>query len=301
MLKIIQKRKLWFTVSGIFCLISIIALIVWRLNFGIDFTGGALMELSFSGKDGTHPEIQAVKEVLNPLELGEINIQPSGENNLLLRMKAIDETTHQNILSALNEKFTIEEKRFESIGPVIGQELKRKAIYAIVIALVAIICYIAWAFRKVSYPVASWKYGTVATITLFHDILIVLGVFSILGHFQNVEIGTPFIAALLTILGYSVNDTIVVFDRIRENLARSPANTFEETVNKGVNETLVRSLNTSLTTLFVLFAIYFFGGETIKYFALALIIGIISGTYSSIFTASPLLVSWQRWNKRKNI
>ncbi len=301
MLKIIQKRKLWFTVSGIFCLISIIALSVWGLNFGIDFTGGTLMELSFSGEDGTRPEIQAVKEALNSLELGEINIQPSGENNLLLRMKAIDETTHQNILSALNEKFTIEEKRFESIGPVIGQELKRKAIYAIVIALVAIICYIAWAFRKVSYPVASWKYGTVATITLFHDILIVLGIFSILGHFQNVEIGTPFIAALLTILGYSVNDTIVVFDRIRENLARSPANTFEETVNKGVNETLVRSLNTSLTTLFVLLAIYFFGGETIKYFALALIIGIISGTYSSIFTASPLLVSWQRWNKRKNI
>jgi len=301
MLKIIQKRKLWFTVSGIFCLISIIALSVWGLNFGIDFTGGTLMELSFSGKDGTRPEIQAVKEALNSLELGEINIQPSGENNLLLRMKAIDETTHQNILSALNEKFTIEEKRFESIGPVIGQELKRKAIYAIVIALVAIICYIAWAFRKVSYPVASWKYGTVATITLFHDILIVLGIFSILGHFQNVEIGTPFIAALLTILGYSVNDTIVVFDRIRENLARSPANTFEETVNKGVNETLVRSLNTSLTTLFVLLAIYFFGGETIKYFALALIIGIISGTYSSVFTASPLLVSWQRWNKRKNI
>ena len=301
MLKIIQKRKLWFTVSGIFCLISIIALSVWGLNFGIDFTGGTLMELSFSGEDGTRPEIQAVKEALNPLELGEINIQPSGKNNLLLRMKAIDETTHQNILSALNEKFTIEEKRFESIGPVIGQELKRKAIYAIVIALVAIICYIAWAFRKVSYPVASWKYGTVATITLFHDILIVLGIFSILGHFQNVEIGTPFIAALLTILGYSVNDTIVVFDRIRENLARSPANTFEETVNKGVNETLVRSLNTSLTTLFVLLAIYFFGGETIKYFALALIIGIISGTYSSIFTASPLLVSWQRWNKRKNI
>lgn len=259
------------------------------------------MELSFSIEDGTRPEIQVVKETLAHLELGEINIQPSGENNLLFRMKTIDEATHQNILTALNEKFTIKEKRFESIGPVIGQELKQKAIYAIAVALIAIICYIAWAFRKVSYPVASWKYGAVATITLFHDILIVLGIFSILGHFQNIEIGTPFVAALLTILGYSVNDTIVVFDRIRENLTRSPANTFKETANKGVNETLVRSLNTSLTTLFVLSAIYFFGGETIKYFALALIIGVITGTYSSVFTASPLLVSWQRWNKRKNI
>lgn len=275
------------------------------------------MELNFSAENNTRPEIQEVKEILAPLELGEISIQPTGENNFLFRMKTIDEETHQKILAALYDKFNpknsenekpksdegpalIKEKRFESIGPVIGAELKQKAIYAIIIALVAIVSYVAWAFRKVSHPVESWKYGTVAIIALFHDILITLGIFSVLGHFYNIEVGTPFIAALLTILGYSVNDTIVVFDRTRENLIRAPEKTFEETVNKGVNETMVRSLNTSLTTLIVLLAIFFFGGETIKYFALALTIGIISGTYSSIFTASPLLVSWQRWNNRKN-
>ena len=359
MFKLIQKRKIWFAMSGILCIASIISLFAYGLNLGIDFTGGTLMELNLSDQSGNRPEIQIIKETLGPLELGEINIQPVGESNLFFRLKTIDEETHQKILTSLsdkfnpknsenenleiksindetietenenlsneiiespdsenenfeiesvateksnneNSKFLLEEKRFESIGPVIGSELKEKAIYSIAIALIVIISYIAWAFRKVSRPVSSWKYGVIAIITLFHDILIVLGIFSALGYFFNIEIGTPFVAALLTILGYSVNDTIVVFDRIRENLIRTPMNSFEKTINKGVNETLVRSLNTSFTTLFVLLAIYFFGGETIKYFALALIIGLSFGTYSSVFIASPLLIVWQKWSNRKN-
>ena len=188
------------------------------------------------------------------------------------------------------------EKRFNSIGPVIGQELKQKTIYAIFIALIVIVSFIAWAFRKVSKPIASWKYGIIAIVALFHDILIVVGVFVFLGRFLNVELNAPFVAALLTILGYSVNDTIVIFDRIRENLKHYTPD-FAETVNKSVNQNLVRSIYTSITTLFVLLTLFFFGGESIKDFVLALIIGIISGTYSSIFLASPMLVTLERFKK----
>ena len=193
----------------------------------------------------------------------------------------------------------IVENRFESVGPVIGGELKEKSIKAIIIVLISIVIYIGWTFRRVSHPVSSWKYGLVALIALFHDIIITMGVFSILGHFYGVEVGMPFVVALLTILGYSVNDTIVVFDRTRENLLHSGWDDFEEVVNRSINETLMRSLNTSLTTLVVLLAIYLFGGATIQYFVLALIIGIIAGTYSSIFIASPLLVSLAKLKKGK--
>jgi len=198
------------------------------------------------------------------------------------------------------ENASIEEKRFNSIGPVIGSELKESSVWAIVIALIAIVLYIGFAFRKVSFPVSSFKYGIIATIALFHDIIITLGVFSVLGHFYGIEIGIPFVAAILAILGYSVNDTIVVFDRTRENLLKSGIDDFEKIVNKSVNETLIRSINTSFTTLIVLFALYLFGGDTIKYFVVALMVGIAAGTYSSIFIASPLLVTWQKWDlKRK--
>lgn len=191
----------------------------------------------------------------------------------------------------------IQEERFEAIGPSIGQELKEKSVYAVIGALICIILYIAWAFRKVSKPVTSWKYGVIAIITLAHDILILMGVFVILGRFLHVEIGVSFIAAVLTVLGYSVNDTIVVFDRIRENLPRSDDD-FEGTVNYSVNQSITRSVNTSLTTLLVLLAIFFFGGETVKFFILALIVGALAGTYSSIFVASPLLVVWQKLAKK---
>lgn len=208
-----------------------------------------------------------------------------------------DGLTVSNVEVAGDKKDTIREERFESIGPSIGQELKEKSIYALIGALICIVLYIAWAFRKVSKPVTSWKYGVIAIITLAHDILIVVGIFVVLGRFLHVEIGVSFIAALLTVLGYSVNDTIVVFDRIRENLPRSDDN-FNSTVNNSVNQTIIRSINTSLTTLIVLLAIFFFGGETVKFFVLALILGVLAGTYSSIFIASPLLVVWHKLAKK---
>lgn len=191
----------------------------------------------------------------------------------------------------------VSELRFDSIGASVGQELRAKSFKAMFYVVIAIIIYVAWAFRKVSKPVKSWKYGVIAVIALIHDILITVGVFVFLGHFLGTEINTPFIAALLTILGYSVNDTIVVFDRIRENLHRYHEN-FDETVNDSINETITRSLNTSITTIVALMAVYFFGGATIKDFVLALMVGMIAGTYSSIFIASPLLVAWHKISEK---
>ncbi|MFH1966279.1 MAG: protein translocase subunit SecF [Patescibacteria group bacterium] len=287
-MQIVKHRKIYFTLSGLLLLGSLVSLLFWGLSFGIDFTGGSLMEVEYLKE---RPSNQEIQEKLSVLDLGQITLQPTGDRGLILRLKDITENDHQNILKeiGLNQ---ISEKRFESIGPLIGQELKRKAIWAIGLALIAIIFYIAWSFRKVSRPVASWQYGLVAVIALFHDIFITLGIFSILSHFREIEIGLPFVAAFLTILGYSVNNSIVIFDRARENLLRTNWDNFSQVINESVNQSLTRCLNTALTTLFVLLAIFFLGGETIKYFSLALIIGIVVGTYSSIFITSSLIVSW---------
>lgn len=317
---IIGKRNIYFTLSGILVVLSLFGFIVWGLPLGIDFTGGSLMEVEYSSE---RPDVKIIQEKLADLDLGDILIQPIGGDGLVLRFKSVDEEKHQQILDKLrenneagslvipggtnieNEVLTspdskigneVFEKRFNSIGPVIGEELKQKTYYAIFIALVVIVGFIAWAFRKVSKPVSSWKYGVIAIVALFHDILIAVGIFIFLGKFFNFEVNAPFVAALLTILGYSVNDTIVIFDRVRENL-KNHSGDFAKTVNKSINQNLVRSVYTSFTTLLVLLSLYFFGGETIKNFVLALIIGIIAGTYSSIFLASPLLVTWERFRK----
>ena len=192
---------------------------------------------------------------------------------------------------------TVEELRFEAVGPSIGKELANNARTSIIIVILSIIAYVAWAFRHVSRPVASWKYGLAAVIALVHDVIIVIGVFSVLGHFYGIEVNSAFVAALLTVLGYSVNDTIVVFDRVRERLPKSTEN-FEGTINTSLNQTIVRSINTSLTVLFALLAIIIYGGESIRYFALALFIGIFFGTYSSIFLASPLLLWFEKLKKK---
>lgn len=306
MLNIIGKRKIWFTTSGALVVASIIMISFWGLKLGIDFTGGTLLEASYLG---LRPENQVVQEALAGFNLGNIAVQPVGETGLLLKFKDTDEDTHKKITSALKElvkppagvkpEAAFEEQSFTSIGPTIGQELWRRSLTAIVAVLTAIILYIAWAFRKVSRPVKSWKYGLIAILALFHDLTIPIGIFAALGKFFAVEIDILFITAMLTVLGFSVHDTIVVFDRIRENLTKKGSANFEAMVNASVNETVVRSINTSLTVLMVLLAVFFFGGESIRYFALTLILGIIFGTYSSIFIASPLLVSWHNWSTRR--
>jgi len=290
MLNIVENRKFFYAISGIFIVASVIALLLWGLKFGIDFKGGSILEVAYS--DNKRPETNQIIDSLKPLKLNDLRISPIGDNGVNFRFRETDETTHQEIIRILKLNNNIEERRFSSIGPTIGTELKQKSIKAIIIVLFGISLYIAWAFRRVSKPLSSWRYGVVTLAALFHDLIIPIGLFAFLGHFYSAEVDTNFIVALLVILGFSVHDTIVVFDRIRENLKRYASLDFMPLVNQSVNETLVRSISTSFTVLLTLLALYVFGGESLRYFILALMVGIFSGTYSSIFIASPLLVSW---------
>jgi preprotein translocase subunit SecF len=289
-MKIIQKRKIWFSIAIILAVAAIVSLAIWHLKFGIDFTGGSLQELSFSGNN--RPSVTETQDKLADLNLGGLIVQPVGDNGMILRFQNTEPTIHKKVLEKLGTS-TVEELRFDSIGPSIGSELKRKTFYAIVVSIIIILMYIAFAFRKVSRPVESWKFGLCSVIALGFNVLVVLGAFSVLGKFADMEINAPFIAALLTILGYTINDTIVVFDRVRENLPKSELD-FEGTVNMSINQTLVRSINTSSTVILVLIAIFLFGGASIKDFTLAMAIGVFVGTWSSIFLASPLLLLFEK-------
>jgi len=291
-----KYSKIYYIISIILVLAAIISLATFGLKFGIEFSGGSTLELEF--KD-VRPNNDEIFNVLKDIDLGNVVIQPIGEKGVFLKLSEINETTHQQVLSKINALSPSEEKSFQYIGPSIGRELKNKTQIAIILALLAITLYIAFAFRKVSRPITSWTYGITSLIALFHDILIPLGVFSFLGKFYGVEVTIPIIAALLTVLGFSVHDTIVIFDRIRENIMKRGPSSFEESVNISLNQTLGRSISTVITTLIVMVFIFFFGGETLKYFSLALIVGIASGAYSSIFIAGPLLVTWYKITEAK--
>lgn len=284
----VKHKKIFFSFSGILVLASIVALVLFGLKWGIDFIGGSIIEVDYKN---IHPNIEEIRSDLSKLELEKISIQPKGDRGIVLRTKAISEEEHQNILNILREKGDLEEAKFELVGPIVGKEVRKKTVIVLILALVSIMLYVTFAFRKVSYPINSWQYGIATLIALFHDVLIPIGFFSLLGKFYEVEITVPIVTALLTVFGYSVNDTVVIFDRIRENLTRTSL-PFPEVVNKSLNETLSRSLSTSLTTLFVLFALFFLGSSALRYFSLALILGITLGTYSSICLASLLLLNW---------
>jgi preprotein translocase subunit SecF len=288
-MRIIQKRNIWFSIAIVLAVAAIAALAVWHLKFGIDFTGGSLQELSFTG---ARPAVTDIEDKLSGLNLGGLIVQPVGDQEMILRFQNTNNDIHTKVLQKLGTS-SVEELQFDSVGPSIGNELKQKTFYAIVISIIIILIYIAFAFRKVSRPVESWKYGLGSVIALAFNVLVVLGTFSVLGKFANMEINAPFIAALLTILGYTINDTIVVFDRVRENLPKSDLD-FEGTVNMSINQTLVRSINTSSTVILVLIAIFLFGGASIRDFTLAMAIGVFVGTWSSIFLASPLLLLFEK-------
>jgi preprotein translocase subunit SecF len=305
--KIIEKRKIWLSISSVLFILFGTALIIWGLKFGIDFTGGSILEVKIIGQRPSVTEVEdKLKSDAGVGALGSLIVQPADQQNLILRFQETTEEKHIAVIKALNQlaesktgteqKFSVEELSFDAVGPSVGQELRQKSIYSIIVVLLAIIIYISYSFRKVSRPVASWKYGLASIIALVHDAIITLGIFAVLGKYYGIEINTPFVAAILTVIGYSNHDTIVVFDRIRENLPKSDKD-FEGMVNDSLNQTLVRSLNTSITSLLALTAILIFGGASIKSFVLALTIGIAMGTYSSIFVASPLLVVWEKMKK----
>lgn len=300
---VVKYRKIFFILSGIFVGASLLSIAIFGLQFGIDFAGGAITEVSYLEE---RPDKADIENMLNNIAIGGYSLRPTGENGFILRTRDLTEEERQVMISALSLNNTTEmvQERFNSIGPVVGEELKNKALVAILIVVIAIVLFIAFAFRKVSEPVSSWKYGVVAIVALLHDVIVPIGLFALLGILVNAEIDILFVMALLAILGYSVNDTIVVFDRVRENLRINnefnKKEDFELTVGKSLNQTYTRSINTSLTTLFVLLALFFIGAPVTQNFALVLLTGVIAGTYSSIFLATPLLVAVERWGSKKN-
>lgn len=282
MLNLMRYKTWFFVISTIVIIPGIIFILMGGLKFGIDFTGGALLEYKFN-------------EVIKKDDLEKFGqVAQSGENTYILRTPAVSTEQLQNLKSDIQSELGgFEVRREENIGPTIGKELEQKAIIALVISWVVIVLYITFAFRKVPKPASSFRFGVAAIVALMHDVLLLLGAFAIFGYFLGVEIDTLFVTALLTVMGFSVHDTIVVFDRVRENLPKNIGKKFEYVVDISIAQTLARSLNTSVTLVFVLTALLFFGGITIQWFVAALLIGTISGTYSSIFNAAALLTWWE--------
>lgn len=297
MLNIVQKRKWFYLISLLVIIPGLIAFFVWGLPLGPDFAGGTLLEVKFS-KPIAKEEITSAAKTKG-IEIGETGIQTTAENTFLLRTNPLADNQVSALTGSLKEKDqNITILRKETIGPTIGKELLQNSLLALLFASLAIVLYIAYAFRSVPKPASSWRFGICAIIALLHDVLVLFGVFAILGHFFSVEIDALFVTAVLTVIGFSVHDTIVVFDRVRENLTKVSYKDFEETVENSIMQTIARSINTSLTVVLVLLALLLFGGASIRWFVVALLIGIISGTYSSIFNAAPLLVTLQNFRQR---
>ncbi len=306
---VVKNRKIFYAISAILFFVSVLSITIWGLNLGIDFRGGSILEIKYYSE---RPDISLFKEVLEPIGIPGLSVREAGDNSFIIRSAEIGDRERKMIFdkaeSLLTDDLTderrVEEVRFSSIGPLIGREAAFKSLWAIFFVLLAIVLFIAYAFRKVSEPVSSWKYGLFAIVALFHDVVIPTGVFAVMGHFKGIEIDTLFVTALLVVLGFSVHDTIVVYDRIRENLKLEygrKGGDFALIVGKSINQTFVRSINTSLSTLLALLVLYFVGPQTTQNFSLALIIGIVAGTYSSIFLASNLLVTVENWQKSKKL
>jgi len=295
---IVGKRRLFLTISGVATAICLVSILLFGFKLSIEFTGGSKLEVAAT--DNQPVDVNKLKAVFVKQKIKVVTITKNSDTDVTVRTDTITDAQKNRVLAgAMENKINIKEKSFDTLGPVIGGETRNNALKAVALAIVAITLYIAFAFRQVSKPVSSWKFGISAIIALVHDVLIVVGTFSLLGLLFGIEVDVLFITAVLTIMGFSVHDTIVVFDRIRENLIKNVHNnSFEHVVNQSFNETLARSLNTSLTVILVLFALLLFGGASIKWFIVAFLVGIITGTYSSIFIASAVLVEWYDLNKR---
>lgn len=297
---IIKHRKIFYLLSIALVLISFVLLFVFGLKPSIDFTGGSMIEVSYNQEI---PNQEQVEEIIFDSGYKSAVIRHSGENGYFIKLPTVTNVEKNDLVSKLGSSDNISEKQFTTVGPTLGKELTTKASVALILVIFAIVAYVAYVFRAVSKPVSSWKYGLVAIIALIHDVLITLGFFALIGVLLGVEIDTLFVTALLVILGYSVNDSIVVLDRVRENLQavslKIRKKDFAEIVGKSLRETIARSINTSITTLLALAALYMIGGEVTRNFSLALIVGVIAGAYSSIFLAAPLLVTFKNTQKEK--
>lgn len=301
MVKLMERKKIWFLISALLLVPGIISLIAWGLKVGIDFKGGTLAEYSTPAQN--QQGIEQVKKAYSDEEIKDTQVQviqsDGGETRYLVKAPTMSEDKHRNIVRRLKEQNPpVQELSFETTDPQVGKEVTRRAILAVIVASLAIIIYIAMSFRGVPKPASSWQFGVIAVVALLHDVLFILGFYSIMGHFFGYEVKADFITAALTVMGFSVHDTIVVFDRLRENLKRFPSYSFTQVANVSVTQTISRSINTSLTVVLTLLAVVLLGGESIRPFALTLLVGIVAGTYSSIFVATPLLDWWQTSGKR---
>jgi preprotein translocase subunit SecF len=295
MLDLVHRRKLWYSISLALIIPGLLALIFWHLHLGIDFTGGSVWEVQFPRTDIQSLDVRQL--LINAGQQDpqvQIATNPDQTQTVLIKLKHLEEGSPEKaqLSSALKAQYgDYKELSLDSVGPTVGASVSKNSILSVFAAAIGILLYLAWAFRKVKRP---FLYGSCAIAAMLHDVFIVLGIFAILGKLVGTEIDSLFVTAVLTVIGFSVHDTIVVFDRIRENQIRRPAMPFDDVVNYSLNQTIVRSINTSLTVVFTLLALVLFGGATIREFVLALLLGVVSGTYSSIFNASQLLVSWER-------
>lgn len=288
-IRFIKYIKIYFLISALVIIPGVFSLFKWGLKPSIDFTGGTLLELRLEKQI----EITQMKDAIGKQDIEVGSIQTSGQNTYLVKAKSIDKDKNIVIQKNLSEKFgKVDELRYEIVGPTLGRELLDKTFIGAILAIFGILSYVAYSFKNI-------KFGVSAVLALFHDVIVVTGAFSLLGHFRGVEVDSLFVTAVLTTMSFSVHDTIVVFDRIRESIRRNPSIPFDTQINKAITETMVRSLNNSLTIIFMLLALFLLGGETIKWFVFALLIGTVSGTYSSPFTATPILYLLTLWEKRK--
>jgi preprotein translocase subunit SecF len=286
---VIKYKKLFIGISIALVAVSIACIAIFGLRLGIDFTGGSALELKYSAQ---RPEVSVVQERITNAGFGGTLVQPTGDASMSFKTRDLNDTERAELISAatVGGAYPATQESFTSIGPSIGKELKHKAILAIIVVLIAIIFFVAYAFRKVSEPVSSWKYGFAVILALIHDVIIPAGAFALIGHFIGAEVDSLFIVALLTTLALSISDTIVVFDRVRENLAHNKNKTFSTVVGESLSQTFVRSINTSMVVLVMVIALAIFGPSSTRLFAIMLAIGMFFGTYSSIFLASPLLI-----------
>ncbi|MDD5621020.1 MAG: protein translocase subunit SecF [Candidatus Pacebacteria bacterium] len=297
MIEFIKHSKIYFIIAAIITIACIFFLLYFGLNLGVDFTGGSILRFEYAAD---RPSIEEISAKVNQAGIASFSYKDLGEKGVIIKTKDITEDQRKSLYETFYNDSNIDKDtlNFDKIGSAVGNETKHKSIIAIIIALAAIIIYIAIAFNKVSRPVKSWKYGIVTMVILAHDIILPLGVLALLGKFASREFSIPTLTALFTILGYSVNNTIVVFDRVRENLIKKSGE-FKDIVDVSINQSVSRCINTSLTTLFPLIAIYVWGGESLKDFSLVLILGILAGTYSALLLAGPILTKWHALSRKR--
>lgn len=299
---IVTHRKIFFAITGAIVALALGALIVFGLHQGTDFTGGTLVQVKY---EKGRPDAKALSLALDEAGFKGYSLRGAGENDYILRAGSLTNEMRASLPAtfSVHGEFQASISELTEVGPTVGLELRNKAIIALGLVLFAILFFIAFAFRKVSQPVSSWIYGFIALVTLVHDVIVPVGFYATLGYFLGAQVDTLFVTAILTVLGFSIHDTIVVFDRVRENLRvnqeRGRREDFAETAGRSLGQTFVRSINTSLTVIITLLALFFLGPASTKDFALTLLVGIIAGTYSSIFLATPLLVTVEKWKTRR--